>query len=82
MKSKGTSDVFNLLLQIMDHGSLTDNNGRKSDFRNVVLVLTTNIGAESISRVSIGFMEQDNSNDNQEAMKKHSHLNSVTVSMV
>lgn len=54
----------------MDHGSLTDNNGRKSDFRNVVLVLTTNIGAESISRVSIGFMEQDNSNDNQEAMKK------------
>lgn len=71
--------MFNLLLQIMDHGSLTDNNGRKSDFRNVVLVLTTNIGAESISRVSIGFMEQDNSNDNQEAMKKPSRLNSVTV---
>ncbi|MEK5759454.1 ATP-dependent Clp protease ATP-binding subunit ClpA [Acinetobacter variabilis] len=67
---KAHPDVFNLLLQIMDHGSLTDNNGRKSDFRNVVLVLTTNIGAESISRVSIGFMEQDNSNDNQEAMKK------------
>ena len=67
---KAHPDVFNLLLQIMDHGSLTDNNGRKSDFRNVVLVLTTNIGAESISRVSIGFMEQDNSNDNQDAMKK------------
>ncbi|ANF81726.1 ATP-dependent Clp protease ATP-binding subunit ClpA [Acinetobacter sp. NCu2D-2] len=67
---KAHPDVFNLLLQIMDHGSLTDNNGRKSDFRNVVLVLTTNIGAESISRVSIGFMDQDNSNDNQEAMKK------------
>jgi ATP-dependent Clp protease ATP-binding subunit ClpA len=67
---KAHPDVFNLLLQIMDHGSLTDNNGRKSDFRNVVLVLTTNIGAESISRTSIGFMEQDNSNDNQEAMKK------------
>ncbi len=67
---KAHPDVFNLLLQIMDHGSLTDNNGRKSDFRNVVLVLTTNIGAESISRVSIGFMDQDNSNDNQDAMKK------------
>ena len=67
---KAHPDVFNLLLQIMDHGSLTDNNGRKSDFRNVILVLTTNIGAESISRVSIGFMDQDNSNDNQEAMKK------------
>ena len=63
----------------MDHGSLTDNNGRKSDFRNVVLVLTTNIGAESISRVSIGFMDQDNSNDNQDAMKKRFLLSSVTV---
>lgn len=67
---KAHPDVFNLLLQIMDHGSLTDNNGRKSDFRNVILVLTTNIGAESISRVSIGFTEQDHSRDNQEAMKK------------
>ena len=67
---KADPDVFNLELQIMDHGSLTDNNGRKSDFRNVILVLTTNIGAESISRISIGFMEQDNSNDNQDAMKK------------
>ncbi|MCG2973893.1 AAA family ATPase, partial [Escherichia coli] len=57
-------------LQVMDHGSLTDNNGRKSDFRNVIIVLTTNIGAESISRNSIGFTEQDNSNDNQEAMKR------------
>ncbi|WP_269914691.1 ATP-dependent Clp protease ATP-binding subunit ClpA [Acinetobacter sp. HY1485] len=67
---KAHPDVFNLLLQIMDHGALTDNNGRKSDFRNVILVLTTNIGAESISRTSIGFTEQDNSNDNQDAMKK------------
>ena len=67
---KAYPDVFNLLLQIMDHGSLTDNNGRKSDFRNVILVLTTNIGADSISRASIGFMEQDNSNDNKDAMKK------------
>lgn len=67
---KAHPDVFNLLLQIMDHGALTDNNGRKSDFRNVILVLTTNVGAESISRTSIGFNEQDNSNDNQEAMKR------------
>ncbi|GAB3043971.1 ATP-dependent Clp protease ATP-binding subunit ClpA [Acinetobacter apis] len=67
---KAHPDVFNLLLQIMDHGSLTDNNGRKSDFRNVILVLTTNIGAESITRSSIGFTEQDHSNDNQDAMKK------------
>lgn len=67
---KAHPDVYNLLLQIMDHGSLTDNNGRKSDFRNVVLVLTTNVGAESISRANIGFTEQDNSNDNQDAMKR------------
>lgn len=67
---KAHPDVFNLLLQIMDHGSLTDNNGRKSDFRNVILILTTNIGAESITRSSIGFTEQDHSNDNQDAMKK------------
>jgi ATP-dependent Clp protease ATP-binding subunit ClpA len=67
---KAHPDVFNLLLQIMDHGALTDNNGRKSDFRNVVLVLTTNVGAESISRSSIGFVEQDNSKDNTDAMKK------------
>ncbi|MBF7687688.1 ATP-dependent Clp protease ATP-binding subunit ClpA [Acinetobacter rathckeae] len=67
---KAHPDVFNLLLQIMDHGTLTDNNGRKSDFRNVILVLTTNVGAESISRSSIGFTEQDHSLDNQDAMKK------------
>lgn len=67
---KAHPDVFNLLLQIMDHGALTDNNGRKSDFRNVIIVLTTNIGAESISRASIGFTEQDHSSDNQEAMKR------------
>ncbi|MCX2643995.1 AAA family ATPase, partial [Klebsiella pneumoniae] len=50
--------------------ALTDNNGRKSDFRNVIIVLTSNIGAESISRASIGFTEQDHSSDNQEAMKR------------
>ncbi len=68
---KAHPDVFNLLLQVLwIMARLTDNNGRKYDFRNVILVFTTNIGAESISRVSIGFMEQDNSSDNQDAMKK------------
>lgn len=67
---KAHPDVFNLLLQVMDHGALTDNNGRKSDFRNVIIVLTTNVGAESISRASIGFTEQDHSGDNQDAMKR------------
>lgn len=67
---KAHPEVFNLLLQVMDHGTLTDNNGRKSDFRNVILVMTTNIGAENISRTSIGFTEQDNSLDNTDAMKR------------
>ena len=51
---EGASEVFNLLLQVMDHGTLTDNNGRKADFRNVIVVMTTNAGAESISKRSIG----------------------------
>jgi len=55
---KAHPEVFNLLLQVMDHGTLTDNNGRKADFRNVVLVMTTNAGAQDISRASIGFTEQ------------------------
>jgi ATP-dependent Clp protease ATP-binding subunit ClpA len=67
---KAHPDVFNLLLQVMDHGTLTDNNGRKTDFRHVVLVMTTNIGAESISRSSIGFTLQDHSTDNGDAMKR------------
>lgn len=67
---KAHPDVFNLLLQVMDHGTLTDNNGRKSSFRQVILVMTTNVGAESISRTSIGFTEQDHSSDNQEALKR------------
>ncbi|MEY2864739.1 MAG: hypothetical protein RLY58_2446, partial [Pseudomonadota bacterium] len=67
---KAHPDVFNLLLQVMDHGTLTDNNGRKTDFRHVVLVMTTNIGAESISRSSIGFTLQDHSADNGDAMKR------------
>ena len=67
---KAHPDVFNILLQVMDHGTLTDNNGRKSDFRNVVLVMTTNAGAEQMSRSSIGFKQQDHSTDGMEAIKK------------
>lgn len=67
---KAHPDVFNLMLQVMDHGTLTDNNGRKADFRHVVVVMTTNIGAESISRSSIGFTLQDHATDNGEAMKR------------
>ncbi len=67
---KAHPDVFNLLLQVMDHGSLTDNNGRKSDFRNVILVMTTNAGAEETSRSVMGFTHQDHSKDAGEAIKK------------
>jgi ATP-dependent Clp protease ATP-binding subunit ClpA len=52
---KAHPDVFNLLLQVMDHGTLTDNNGRKADFRHVILVMTTNAGVTEMSRSSIGF---------------------------
>ena len=58
-----------MLLQVMDHGTLTDNNGRKADFRNVVLVMTTNAGAQAMDRASIGFVEQDNSSDATETLK-------------
>ncbi|MCU7884317.1 MAG: ATP-dependent Clp protease ATP-binding subunit ClpA [Candidatus Thiodiazotropha sp. (ex Lucinoma annulata)] len=67
---KAHPDVFNLLLQVMDHGTLTDNNGRKADFRNVVIVMTTNAGAQEMSRSSIGFTKQDHSSDGMEAIKK------------
>jgi ATP-dependent Clp protease ATP-binding subunit ClpA len=67
---KAHPEVFNLLLQVMDHGTLTDNNGRKADFRNVVLIMTTNAGAEEMSRASIGFATQDHSSDGKEALKK------------
>jgi len=67
---KAHPDVFNLLLQVMDHGTLTDNNGRKADFRNVILVMTTNAGAESIARSSIGFTYQDHTSDAMEAVNK------------
>ena len=67
---KAHPDVFNLLLQVMDHGTLTDNNGRKADFRNVVLVMTTNAGAQEMSRASIGFTQQDHASDSTEVLKR------------
>ena len=60
---KAHSDIYNILLQVMDHGTLTDNNGRKVDFRNVVLVMTTNAGVQETVRKSIGFKQQDHSHD-------------------
>ncbi len=67
---KAHPDVFNLLLQVMDHGTLTDNNGRKADFRNVILIMTTNAGAQEMSRASIGFTQQDHTSDATEVIKR------------
>ena len=67
---KANPDVFNLLLQVMDHGTLTDNNGRHADFRNVILIMTTNAGAQEMARASIGFTEQDHTTDGMEIIKK------------
>jgi len=67
---KAHPEVFNLLLQVMDHGTLTDNNGRKADFRNVTIIMTTNAGAEMLSRSSMGFASQDHSSDGMESIKK------------
>ncbi|MEP7312804.1 MAG: ATP-dependent Clp protease ATP-binding subunit ClpA [Pseudomonadota bacterium] len=67
---KAHPDVFNLLLQVMDHGALTDNNGRKTDFRHVIIVMTTNAGAQEMSRTSIGFTQADNSSDGMEAIRR------------
>ncbi len=68
---KAHPDVFNLLLQVMDHGTLTDNNGRKADFRNIILVMTTNAGSEEGSRASIGFTPQDHSTDSLKVLEKN-----------
>jgi len=68
---KAHPDVFNLLLQVMDHGSLTDNNGRKADFRNIILVMTTNSGSQEGGRASIGFTQQDHSTDSLKVIEKH-----------
>ncbi len=67
---KAHPDIFNLLLQVMDHGTLTDNNGRKADFRSVVIIMTTNAGATEMSRTSIGFTPQDNSSDTMQVIKR------------
>jgi ATP-dependent Clp protease ATP-binding subunit ClpA len=67
---KAHPDVFNLLLQVMDHGTLTDNNGRKADFRHVIIVMTTNAGAQEMARASIGFMQADNASDGMEAIRR------------
>jgi len=67
---KAHPDVFNLLLQVMDHGTLTDNNGRKADFRHVIIVMTTNAGAFEMSRPAIGFAPQDNAPDGMEAIRR------------
>jgi ATP-dependent Clp protease ATP-binding subunit ClpA len=67
---KAHPDVFNLLLQVMDHGTLTDNNGRKADFRNVVLVMTSNAGAQEMGRASMGFSHQEHHSDGMEVIKR------------
>jgi len=67
---KAHPDVFNLLLQVMDYGTLTDNNGRKADFRNVIIVMTTNAGAAQMARGSVGFVTQDHSTDDTEVINK------------
>jgi ATP-dependent Clp protease ATP-binding subunit ClpA len=67
---KAHPDIYNLLLQVMDHGTLTDANGREVDFRNVILVMTSNAGAHSVQRASIGFNEQDHSLDYEGELKK------------
>ena len=67
---KAHPDIFNILLQVMDAGVLTDNNGRKSDFRNVILIMTTNIGADLLSKRNIGFAESSNETDAMNSLKK------------
>lgn len=67
---KAHPDVFNLLLQVMDSGTLTDTNGRKVDFRNIILVMTSNAGAQEASRASLGFTHQDHTTDSMEVVKK------------
>ncbi len=66
---KAHPDVFNVLLQVMDHGSLTDNNGKKSDFRHVVLIMTSNVGAQDLARVRVGFGQRNQRGDDDKAFK-------------
>jgi len=67
---KAHTDVFNILLQVMDYGTLTDNNGRKADFRNVIIIMTTNAGAESLTKSSIGFTQSKSAGDELVDIKK------------
>ena len=67
---KAHPDIFNILLQVMDHGTLTDNNGRKADFRNVTIIMTTNAGSEAISKTSIGFTLGKNAGDELAEIKR------------
>ena len=67
---KAHPDVFNILLQVMDHGTLTDNNGRKADFRNVIIIMTTNAGAESLQKASMGFTDQKKAGDEMVDIKR------------
>ncbi|SFI29029.1 ATP-dependent Clp protease ATP-binding subunit ClpA [Collimonas sp. OK307] len=67
---KAHPDIFNILLQVMDHGALTDNNGRKADFRNVIIIMTTNAGAESLQKRSIGFTEKKEAGDEMADIKR------------
>jgi len=67
---KAHPDIFNVLLQVMDHGTLTDNNGRKADFRNVIIVMTTNAGAETMNKSTIGFTTQRQQGDEMADIKR------------
>ncbi len=70
MSEKAHPDVFNLLLQVMDHGTLTDNNGRSADFKNVILIMTTNAGAQDLDRPSVGFVHQNHAGDDMKEIKR------------
>ncbi len=76
---KAHPDIFNILLQVMDHGTLTDNNGRKADFRNVTIIMTTNAGAENLAQSSIGFTNSKQTGTKRLILNAYSHLNSATV---
>jgi len=67
---KAHPDIFNILLQVMDHGTLTDNNGRKADFRNVVIIMTTNAGAETLNKTAIGFTQAEKGGDEMAEIKR------------
>jgi ATP-dependent Clp protease ATP-binding subunit ClpA len=67
---KAHPDIFNVLLQVMDHGTLTDNNGRKADFRNVIIIMTTNAGAAELSRATIGFTHTKAAGDEMGEIKR------------